>query len=144
MLQGSKGFTLAEALITLAVVSILLTIVTPRVNSTILERQRREALQTTTGLLESLPAVARARQDRLEVRGVNTNAALEIRVYSTREEDYLPPPLRVRIPWHLNPQITNDPIATVDSTGIVTRSHPIRIGTVTLHLSRWGRVTTTP
>lgn len=144
MWQGSRGFTLIEALVTLAVVSIVLTIAIPQVNSSILERQRRGALQTTAGLLESLPAVARARQDQLVVRGVNTSDALEIRVFSTREGDYLPPPLQVRIPRRLNPQTTGDPIATVDPTGVVTGSNPVRIGTTTVSLSRWGQITTTP
>lgn len=143
MWRGSKGFTLVEALVTLAVVGIVLAIVIPQVNSSILERQRRGALQSTAGLLESLPAVARARQDQLRVESRNTNDALEIRVYSAREGDYLPPPLQVRIPWRLNPG-ANNLIAVVEANGVVSQSSPVGIGSVTLNLSRWGQVTTTP
>lgn len=137
------GFTLTELLVVVAILAILALALFPLSRGTLQGAREKGTAEKVASLLEKLPALARARGEKLTLLGVRTQGGLELRVRAERSGEYLPPPFALSISGVFNPQAPGT-VLVVEPSGLVSTSNPIRVGRFLIQASRWGEVCVDP
>lgn len=142
--RRSKGFTLPEVLVALAVLAVLLAILLPGVGGALRSRQAADAPKKVAALIRTASAMAASQEVYVEVVHDPTRGRVYLRRSEASSGPFLDlgPAFQVSLPPGTAVAPSGFPLRFNPAGLLEASSYPVKVtvGSRTLSVSRWGDV----